>query len=170
MMRSHQIRPARDTLSIREVFMLGSLNVVQIERVLRTELTGRLGCHADGRTYVVPVTYVYEEGSVYGQSAEGMKIRMMRKNPYVCFEVDRIEDLANWQSVIAWGTFEELDGEEAVRAMDLLIDRLMPLRTSETGPSRNRGPESTPDASGDGHKLVTYRIYLTEKTGRFERA
>lgn len=149
--------------------MLGELSSDQVERVLRTEVTGRVGCHADGRTYVVPVTYVYRDGSVYGHAAEGMKIRMMRKNPRVCFEVDHIRDLANWQSVIAWGVFEELQGEAAVAAMDLLIDRLLPLVTSETGPSPHRPGEQTPETGPDGRKLVTYRIVLTEKTGRFER-
>ena len=32
----------------------------------------------------------------------------MRANPFVCFEVEDIDDLANWHSVIAWGVFEEL--------------------------------------------------------------
>lgn len=149
--------------------MLGELNSDQIERVLRAEVTGRIGCHAEGRTYVVPVTYVYQDGSVYGHTAEGLKVRMMRKNPRVCFEVDHVRDLANWQSVIAWGVFEELRDEAAVRAMDLLIDRLLPLVTSETGPSPPRAAQPTPEAAADGRKLVTYRIVLTEKTGRFER-
>ena len=29
----------------------------------------------------------------------------------VCFEVDHIRDLGNWQSVIAWGRYEELAGD-----------------------------------------------------------
>jgi len=32
----------------------------------------------------------------------------MRKNPEVCFQLDVIENLASWRSVICWGTFEEL--------------------------------------------------------------
>lgn len=148
--------------------MLGQLNRDQIERVLHAEVTGRIGCHADGRTYVVPVTYAYRDGSIFGHTAEGMKVRMMRKNPHVCFEVDHIRDLANWQSVIAWGIYEELQGEAAVEAMDFLIDRLEPFATSTTGPSRDGHPSEAGPAA-DGGKLVTYRIVLTEKTGRFER-
>jgi nitroimidazol reductase NimA-like FMN-containing flavoprotein (pyridoxamine 5'-phosphate oxidase superfamily) len=149
--------------------MLGDLSEEEIERLLREEVTGRIGCHSEGRTYVVPVTFAYEEGSVFGHAAEGLKIRMMRRNPRVCFEVERIRDLANWQTVIAQGVFEELRGEASVRAMDLLIARLEDRVTSDTGPSRDRRDRG-PEGNADGRKLVTYRIVLTEKTGRFERS
>jgi uncharacterized protein len=41
---------------------------------------------------------------------------MMRRNPEVCFEVDRVEDLVNWDSVIGWGTYEERYGSQAEHA------------------------------------------------------
>ena len=40
--------------------MLGTLSSEQIEQVLRSEVIGRIGCHASGKTYVVPITYAYE--------------------------------------------------------------------------------------------------------------
>lgn len=46
--------------------MLGELNRAQIDQVLRGELVGRVGCHAGGQTYVVPITYVYDGEYVYG--------------------------------------------------------------------------------------------------------
>jgi uncharacterized protein len=82
--------------------MLGELNEAQVDQVLRSEVIGRLGCHAQGRTYIVPITYAYDGDCIYGHSAEGMKVRMMRANPNVCFEVDEMESMANWRSVIAW--------------------------------------------------------------------
>ena len=107
--------------------MIGELNREQMERVLHSEVIGRIGCHAEGKTYVVPITYVFDGDSIYGHSAEGLKLQMMRKNPKVCFEVDHLENLANWQSVIAWGEFEELKGLEAQAGMQKLVHRLMPL-------------------------------------------
>ena len=65
---------------------------------------------AEGRTYVVPITYAYDNNSVIGHSSEGLKMRMMRENPWVCVEVDHMDDLANCRSVIAWGRFEEWGG------------------------------------------------------------
>jgi nitroimidazol reductase NimA-like FMN-containing flavoprotein (pyridoxamine 5'-phosphate oxidase superfamily) len=75
--------------------MLGTLTDAQIDRLLHTESVGRIGCHAGGRPYVVPVTYVYDGSAIYGHTGDGMKVRMMRENPAVCFEVDRMESLAN---------------------------------------------------------------------------
>jgi uncharacterized protein len=146
--------------------MLGELNDGQIEMVLHQGTIGRIGCHADGRTYVVPVTYAYDGEAVYAHSAEGVKLQIMRKNPQVCFEVEDVDDLASWRSVIAQGEFEELDGAAAEAAMELLILRLTPLTTGQT---------NTPAFGfrGDGPDLErrprVFRIRLKERTGRFEK-
>lgn len=148
--------------------MLGELDRDQIESVLRSEVVGRIGCHDAGRAYVVPVTYVYDGDAIYGHSTEGQKLHMMRANPYVCFEVDQIDDLANWRSVIAWGTFEELVGDDAHRALRLLVDRLMPLMPSATAhPGTDAHNAHADDTTGA--TPVLYRIALNEKTGRFEQ-
>lgn len=141
--------------------MLGELRAEDIEGVLRENIIGRIGCHAYGRIYVVPITYAYENGYVYGHSTEGMKLHMMRQNPRVCFEVDNMDDLANWRSVIAWGVFEELHSSEAARAMGLLIDQIEPHLQGPPGASAH--PRSGMEPG------VIYRIKLEEKTGRFER-
>lgn len=141
--------------------MLGTLTPAQITRLLRESTIGRIGVTADGKTYVVPVTYVYDGDSVYGHSVLGQKIRMMRKNPSVCFEVDDIRDMANWRSVIAHGRYEELTGDVAVAAAKLIAARLGPLTTSDTAGPRGRTRDSAP--------VVSYRIRLVEKSGRYER-
>ena len=83
--------------------MLRELNDTQIEALLEDQVIGRIGCHSAETMYVVPVNYVYDGTNIYCHSAQGMKIDMMRKNPQVCFEVDKIKDVTNWESVIAWG-------------------------------------------------------------------
>ena len=139
--------------------MLGKLGPSLIKKVLRDNTVGRIGMSVDGKTYVVPITYVYDGDSVYGHSALGQKIRMMRRNPAVCFEVDEITDMGNWRSVIAQGTYEELTGDVAVAAAKLIRARLGPLTKSETA-----GPSGR---AGRAH--VSYRIRLRERTGRYER-
>jgi nitroimidazol reductase NimA-like FMN-containing flavoprotein (pyridoxamine 5'-phosphate oxidase superfamily) len=150
--------------------MLGTLNREQIDHVLRTELVGRIGCHDGGRTYIVPITYAYDGGHIYGHSAAGLKVRMMRADPHVCFEVDHMVDMANGQRVIAWGVYEELHGDDATEAMRYLIDRVSSLMASETSlPSHGLGAPSGHQGDTAGHEAVIYRITLTEKTGRFEQ-
>lgn len=150
--------------------MLGELSPEEIEEVLRSEITGRIGCHADGRTYVVPVTYAYEGGDIYCHSAEGLKLRMMRKNPVVCFEVDRVRDMGNWRSVIATGRFEELSGGDALPAMDVLIQRFVAIeRPDQPHPSYVFRDSEAESPLTDGREIVIFRIRLAEKSGRFER-
>jgi nitroimidazol reductase NimA-like FMN-containing flavoprotein (pyridoxamine 5'-phosphate oxidase superfamily) len=149
--------------------MLGELDSDQIERILGGEVVGRIGCHDAGRPYVVPVTYVYDGVAVYGHSTEGQKLHMMRTNPFVCFEVEQINDLANWRSVIAWGVFEELAGKDEQHALQLLIDRLTPLLPSATahpGPDAHDAERHAREPTG--RTPIFYRITLSEKTGRFE--
>ncbi len=152
--------------------MLGDLTRAQIEKVLFSEVIARLGCVDGDRAYVVPVTYAYDGRFVYGHSAEGEKIRLMRRNPSVCFEVERVEDLANWQSVIAWGSFEELHGETATEASRFLAARLHPFTGSRSAPLEVPLPQCAgpPPGRPSGRPIVVYRLRLTEKTGRYERA
>jgi len=148
--------------------MLGSLNNKQIEHLLYSLIIGRLGCHAYNKTYVVPITYAYDGTYIYGHTKEGLKIEMMRKNPEVCFEVDAIENMSNWRSVIAWGTFEELKiPKEREEGMQKLMDIVMPLMTGET--TINNPMKDSHQKYIEAMKGVVYRIKLKEKTGRFEK-
>jgi nitroimidazol reductase NimA-like FMN-containing flavoprotein (pyridoxamine 5'-phosphate oxidase superfamily) len=124
----------------------------EIDALLREELVGRIGCHADGETYVVPIIYAYDAGAVYVASREGRKLQMMRANPAVCFEIDRYER-GSWRSVIAQGRFEQLHGAAAERALDLLAARFAGRPTER----RERG------------EAVCFRIVLEEPTGRAVR-
>ncbi len=148
--------------------MLGELNKSQIEQVLKSQVIGRIGIHADGKTYVVPITYVYADQYIYGHSKEGLKIQMMRERPSVCFEVDVMENMVNWQSVIAWGDYEELKtDEDKKKAMKLLVERITPLLTSETMHMHDQPNSHQMDVKG--LSAVVFRIKLSELTGRFEK-
>ena len=110
----------------------------------------------------MPIQYVYDGEYVYAHSIDGMKVRMMRANPEVCFQVDRIVNFSNWQSIITWGTFEELTGEEAATATYMLAQRLTTLIASGLSLHDMKLTDSS------RQKMIIYRIHLHEKTGRFE--
>jgi nitroimidazol reductase NimA-like FMN-containing flavoprotein (pyridoxamine 5'-phosphate oxidase superfamily) len=148
--------------------MLGKLTEEQIEHVLTTNVICRIGCYADDRIYVVPVTYLYVDGYILGHTMVGMKTRMLTKNPKCCFEVDTMQNMANWQSVIAWGTFEELKGDEAKGAMQMLISRLMPLMASP-GSQPAHVPDQEHRLEAFNLKAIVFKIKIEEKTGRFEK-
>ncbi len=147
--------------------MIGKLENHEIEEVLHRQLIGRIGCHANDITYVVPISYAYDGTYIYGHTYEGMKIEMMRENPKVCFEVDNMENMANWKSVICWGEFEELtNSDERKTGIQKLLDRVLPLITSETVQITPHWP--FPPTDFDRINGIVYRIRLHEKTGRFE--
>ena len=147
--------------------MLGQLNNSEIEELLRRQVVGRIGCHHEGFTYVVPISYTYDGAYIYCHTHEGLKVRMMRENPKICFEVDHMRNMANWQSVIAWGDFEELtDGEPRQNALEKLALRILPLVASETVRLSTDWPFPPNDLSQVSG--VVFRIHLREKTGRFE--
>lgn len=85
----------------------------------------------------------------------------MRKNPHVCVQVEEIQDYFHWVSALAWGDFEELEGDEAALAMRLLIQQFA-----------ERSPQSKSDLVADFpdqvESAILYKINIRECTGRFE--
>jgi nitroimidazol reductase NimA-like FMN-containing flavoprotein (pyridoxamine 5'-phosphate oxidase superfamily) len=147
--------------------MIGELSAPQIETLLHTQVIGRIGCHSSGITYVVPITYGYIDGAIVGHTGDGLKVRLMRENPRVCFEVEDLSHLPQWSSVIVQGQYEELAGDAADTAYAQLVSRL-----GATPP----GPSSRP-RQGSGvfeprthaeRPDVMFRIVIAEKTGRYE--
>jgi nitroimidazol reductase NimA-like FMN-containing flavoprotein (pyridoxamine 5'-phosphate oxidase superfamily) len=148
--------------------MIGKLENQQIEDVLCKNVIGRLGCHANNKTYVVPISYAYDGTYIYGHTYEGMKIKMMRENPEVCFEVDTMENMANWKSVICQGKYEELtDSDERKKGIQKLLDRVLPIITSETVQITPHWP--FPPSDLNKVNGIVYRVRLFEKSGRFEK-
>jgi nitroimidazol reductase NimA-like FMN-containing flavoprotein (pyridoxamine 5'-phosphate oxidase superfamily) len=72
-------------------------------------------------TYIVPISYAHDSKYIYAHSLEAMKIGPMRYNTHVCFEVDFLHKTENWQSVVCWGSFEEVlnpqEGDEAPKKL-----------------------------------------------------
>ncbi|HTR55481.1 MAG TPA: pyridoxamine 5'-phosphate oxidase family protein [Kofleriaceae bacterium] len=148
--------------------MIGTLAPSQIEQVLHEQVIGRIGCHARGRTYVVPLTYVYDGRAIYGHTGAGLKVDMMRANPDVCFEVEDLRYLPKWSSVIVYGTYEELADDAAAAAVDQLIARLgatPPARAAMPWQGAGMYAPNTHEARPE----IVFRIAITEKTGRFDR-
>lgn len=147
--------------------MLGKLSEQQINNLLSSQAVGRIACTDGKLPYIVPVTFVFDGKYIYGQTREGMKLDILRKNPEVCFQVDVMTDMRHWQSVQVRGRFEELKGEEIAEKQSYLLNRMMPIMTtSSVHGHEHEDAAEIPD--GNRVKPVMYRIRITEKTGRFE--
>lgn len=128
----------------------------EIEDFLRSRRIARLGCHAGGTTYVVPLIYAYEDGAVVAVTTEGRKTAMLRENPRVCVEIDEYDTdgKGSWRSVIAQGIYEELATDEIEPALALLRERF----------ARTAGRAAEPRQLGPD--VVVLRIRLEEISGR----
>jgi hypothetical protein len=128
----------------------------EIDEFLRKQRIARLGCHADGVTYVVPLIYAYEDGAVVAVTTEGRKTAMLRANPQVCVEVDEYDadGRGSWRSVIGYGTYEELADEAIEPALQVMRARFA-RNAGRTAPPRPLGPN-----------VVVLRIGLDEVSGR----
>ena len=148
--------------------MLGELTEDQINNVLASHVIGRIACSDGKKPYIIPVTYTYDGKYIYGQTNEGKKLKILRKNANVCFEVDDMTDMRNWQSVVVYGLFEELNEAEAKTARDILFNKVYPLQTSSTVHPYEHQTDALIDDS-TRVKYVMYKIKITEKTGRYEK-
>ena len=147
--------------------MTGELNRSEINEVLSNGYIGRIGCRDGERIYIVPVNYVYENGVIYCQSYEGMKVLLMRQSPGVCFEVEELRSFSSWRTVIAWGNFEELTTEEEIRSAHSRLSEVMLAQKAvlnQPPPAETADTHPRPQAS-----ITYYRIRLDELSGRFER-
>ena len=116
--------------------------------------------------YIVPVTYVYDGKNIIGQTNEGMKLDIMRKNSNVCFEVDKINNTGCGESVIVTGIFYELNGQSYKERREYLLDHVWPLSTGQMVHTHELEAVGKIDDS-NRIKTVMCRIEILEKTGRF---
>ena len=120
---------------------------------------GHLGCTRDGRPYVVPIHYAYEDPDVYIFTTEGMKTEFIAANPEVCLQVEEAQDPAHWQSVIATGRAERLTRKEDTEHAMRFITERNPTLT----PAMNR---MWIDAWGRATTVAIYRIRPHMTSGR----
>lgn len=157
--------------------MYGELSDKEIEDVLNAGVVGRIGYRDGDDVFIAPVAYVFDGLAVYFYSALGHKIEAMVRDQRVCFEVDEIDGLSNWRSVVGHGNFEQLRGERSVHALQMLSDRIAPIMREETHDSPQDGVYlgfGLPPAVADQppSSLVEggiFRIVLLHRSGRFEK-
>jgi nitroimidazol reductase NimA-like FMN-containing flavoprotein (pyridoxamine 5'-phosphate oxidase superfamily) len=139
----------------------------EVEAVLTEAEVGRLGTSVDGRPYVVPLNFAYEEGKIFFHGAgEGKKLRDIAENPRVCFEVDTAEVMPaegpcdysyRYRSVIATGR---------ARMLTDISERADALRTIVEKYVEGKGAEITLERMERFATLAVVEIEIEEMTGK----
>jgi nitroimidazol reductase NimA-like FMN-containing flavoprotein (pyridoxamine 5'-phosphate oxidase superfamily) len=138
------------------------LPFAEIEEMLRSHRYGRLAFAFRDRVDIEPIHYVYEEGWLYCRTAPGTKLSVLSHHPWVAFEIDDVEDLFRWRSVVVKGTvyFVEPDGSQALDETYehtlAALRRLVPEALTEGDPTPGRS--------------VLFRIHIDEMHGRAAEA
>ncbi len=146
--------------------MHGDLSGAETDALLQRRRYGRLSFILGGDPYVIPINYAYDGLRLYGQAPEGTpgripggtKLRAMRQNPRVAFQVDEITDPAHWRSVLLHGQFHELHDREAKKAA---FARIL-VRAGG-------GERSVVSWAIDPDHRVVFTIEITQRHGRFEQ-
>lgn len=95
--------------------MITSLDQRSCQRVLEDNYIGNLAYISNNEPYVIPITYFFnvKENYIICYSGMGHKIRAMRKKTEVSISVSEIFAANLWKSVLAHGTYKEVNGTDA---------------------------------------------------------
>jgi len=147
--------------------MIGILTDYECRDILKSNYLGRIGCSQNGETYIVPVNYFFNGSSIIIHSQEGRKVKMMRKNPQVCFQVEEVKSFTRWKSVITWGNYLEItDEKEKWDALESFVAHFIHAKASETTHSPEGSAERVHPRSN--LKVVVFKISINKISGRFK--
>ena len=92
------------------------LSRTECEALLARNNVGRLAYAHAARVDIEPINYVFSDGWIYCRTSRGAKIAVIEHQPWVAFEVDEVDGLFDWRSVVVRGGAHFLDtGSTLVR-------------------------------------------------------
>lgn len=145
------------------------LNSEECLKMLRDNYIGRLAYVQGKNPYVIPITYYYynhTNKSLISYSGEGHKIDSMRKNKLVSLEVDKIDSINKWKSVLVHGEFEEVSGIYAKKLLHEFAIGVKDLINSKKENEVESIKEFSNKLNPEGKPPIVYRIKIHLITGK----
>lgn len=134
------------------------LDANECTALLANHHVGRIAFSFHDKVDIEPIHYVWSDGWIYGRTAEGSKLRALSHNRWVAFEIDEVNALFDWRSVVVKGSMYVLsptdDGPlqgEWDKAVTLLR-RIVPDAFTQDDPTPER--------------VIVFRIHADKITGR----
>ncbi|MGI8401144.1 MAG: pyridoxamine 5'-phosphate oxidase family protein [Gemmatimonadaceae bacterium] len=112
----------------------------EIEEIIKRNNVGRIAFSFHDRVDIEPIHYIYEHGWLYGRTSEGEKISILEHNQWIAFEIDEVNDLFDWRSVVIHGSFWIIHPQGGPRAEELfakavkLVAEIVPGALTENDP------------------------------------
>lgn len=139
-----------------------TLDPSEIATILSRNHVGRIGYVRDDRMEIQPVHYVYSDGWIYGRTSYGAKYKALGETAYqwwpVLFEVDEVEGLFSWRSIVIHGGFYVLTDDRTPAEQEIWAKALDLLRSLVPATLRNHDPVP--------FRTILFRIAVQEATGR----
>ncbi|NAY91329.1 flavin mononucleotide-binding protein [Muricauda sp. JGD-17] len=150
--------------------MIKELKPEECKGLLKNHYVGRLAYLAGKVPFVAPITYFYysEDGndSIISYSLEGHKIDAMRNHQNVSLQVDEIESINKWKSVLAHGAFEELHQIDAKRLLHKFAQGVKDLINRDPDKNVQFIQDFSSKLQAENDSPIVYRINIHEITGK----
>ncbi|HEX7117720.1 MAG TPA: pyridoxamine 5'-phosphate oxidase family protein [Longimicrobiales bacterium] len=129
----------------------------EIEAILDRNNVGRIAFSFRDRVDIEPINYVHSEGWLYGRTSPGTKLATIQHNYWVAFEVDEVEGVYDWRSVVVHGGFYTIPpagSEQTVEVWERAVALL-----------RSLWPSMLTAEDPAAHRWVLFRIAIQEVRG-----
>lgn len=134
------------------------LDRAQMEALLARNHVGRIAYSFRDRVDIEPLHYVYDDGWLYGRTEPGSKVATLEHHHWVAFEVDEVESILSWRSVVVHGAFYPLSGDGSPTEQRAYEQALAALR--QLVPETLRAEDPVP------FRTVVFRIAVDTMSGR----
>jgi hypothetical protein len=112
----------------------------ECEAMLARHTFGRLAYTFRDHVDVEPIGYAYADGALVFRTAPGSKLETLAHHPWAALEIDEVDSLLDWRSVVVHGTVYALQQTgtrpqvRAYRAAVKALRRLIPHALAEGDP------------------------------------
>jgi uncharacterized protein len=137
--------PVTERTRVRRLPKRANYDLDVIHAILDEAVVCHVGFVVEGRPVVIPTIHWREDDTLYVHgSAASRMLRSLREGVDACVTVTLVDGLVlarsafhhsmNYRSVVVFGSAREVTGEEKLRALDSLVEHVMPGRSAEVRP------------------------------------
>ena len=134
------------------------LDPAECTALLARHNVGRMAFARKDRVDIEPIHYVFDDQWVYGRTQPGTKLEVLTHNRWVAFEVDEVDALFDWRSVVVKGGFYLLRADGSAQERKIYDNGVAILRRLVPETLTPRDP--LPD------RAIVFRIHVDEMFGR----
>ncbi len=135
-----------------------TLDRAEIEEVLARNNVARLAYILEGHVDIEPIHYVFADDTLYGRTAPGTKLSALGQDYWVAVEVDEVDALFDWRSVVVHGGFHRIPPDQP-GTQEVLWSRALELL-------RGLIPDALTVDDPTPHRTVIFRIPIQRAAGR----